>query len=261
MGNPRLTFEVIPVFEYVIGAYEAMLRTYDHVNFNAHTEAPEDHLAINFNAAWRKANAYYTKLDASPAYYSATCLHPYYKNYCSNSWREKHHWIVSNEAELQRLWARYKPISLPTTCPRPPRSGGIDDAIAALVNVDPANEMDISKIDELNRWRRYEPAWTKEQFEQESNPIKYWISLRSRYPNLSRLAIDLLTITASSCQFERLFSELDDLLEPRRRKIGSQLLAAIQCTRSWRRAGFKPPHSQEDSLTDQEMIRIYDICE
>jgi hypothetical protein len=66
-----------------------MLRTYDHVNFNAHTVAPEDHLAINLNAAWRKASTYYTKLDALPAYYKATCLHPYHKNYCSNSWREK----------------------------------------------------------------------------------------------------------------------------------------------------------------------------
>ncbi|RYN15529.1 hypothetical protein AA0113_g12768 [Alternaria arborescens] len=260
-GSFGAIYDVIPVFEYVIGAYEAILRTYDHVDFNVHPEAPEDHLAINLNAAWRKANDYYTKLDASPAYYSATCLHPYYKNYCSNSWREKPHWIVSNEAELQQLWARYKPISLPITRPRPPRSGGIDDAIAALVNVEPENEVDISKIDELNRWRRYEPAWTKEQFEQEGNPVKYWISLRSRYPNLSRLAIDLLTIPASSCQCERLFSELGDLLEPRRRKIGSQLLAAIRCTRSWRRAGFKPPHNQEDSLTDQEMIRIYNIWE
>jgi hypothetical protein len=162
---------------------------------------------------------------------------------------------------LQQLWARYRPILLPITSPRPAQSSGIDDAIAALVNVEPTNEVDISKIDELNQWRRYEPAWTKEQFEQEGNPIKYWISLRSRYPNLSRLAIDLLTIPASSCQCERLFSELGDLLEPRRRKIESQLLAAIQCTRSWRRAGFKPPHNQGDNLTDQEMIRIYDICE
>jgi hypothetical protein len=70
---------------YVIGAYKAIFRTYDYVNFNAHPEALEDYLAINLNAAWRKANAYYTKLNASPAYYSATCLYLYYRNYCLNS--------------------------------------------------------------------------------------------------------------------------------------------------------------------------------
>jgi hypothetical protein len=57
--------------------------------------------------------------------------------------RENPHWIVSSEAELHQLWARYRPISLPIARPRPPRSGGVDVAIAALVNVDPSNEIDI----------------------------------------------------------------------------------------------------------------------
>jgi hypothetical protein len=49
--------------------------------------------------------------------------------------------------------------------------------------------------------------------------------------------------------------------EPRRRKIGSQLLAAIQCVRSWRDAGFKPPTDRSISeLTDDKMVKIYDIC-
>lgn len=58
-----------------------------------------------------------------------------------------------------------------------------------------------------------------------------------------------------------MFSELGDLLEPRRRKIGSQLLAAIQCIRSWRDAGFKPPSSSVVSdVTDDEVAAIYNIC-
>jgi hypothetical protein len=55
---------------------------------------------------------------------------------------------------------------------------------------------------------------------------------------LSRPAIDILTIPASSCECERLFSELGDLLEPKRRKIGARLLAALQLIRSWVRRGF-----------------------
>jgi hypothetical protein len=63
--------------------------------------------------------------------------------------------------------------------------------------------------------------------------------LRYQYPNLSKLAIDVLLIPASSCDCERMFSELGDLLEPRRRKLGPQLLAAMQCVRRWQRAGFR----------------------
>jgi hypothetical protein len=154
LGSFGAIYEVIPVFEYVLGAYEAILRTYDHIDFNAHPEAPEDHLAINLKAAWLKATSYYSKLDLSPAYYSAVCLHPYYKNYCANSWRDKPQWIIANEARLQQLWARYKPVSIPRTRVRPPRSSGIDDAIAALINE--PTDMDISEMDEVQRWRQCE---------------------------------------------------------------------------------------------------------
>jgi hypothetical protein len=68
--------------------------------------------------------------------------------------------------------------------------------------------------------------------------VMYWIQMRSKYPYLSQFAIDMLTILASSCDCERLFSELGDLLEPRRRAIGSELLAALQLVRAWSKAGF-----------------------
>jgi hypothetical protein len=53
------------------------------------------------------------------------------------------------------------------------------------------------------------------------------MALRPKYPELSQLALNVLSIPASSCECERMFSQLGDLLEPRRRKIGSQLLAAL----------------------------------
>ena len=50
-GSFGAIYKVIPVFEYVIRAYEAILRTYNNVDFNAHPKALEDYLAINLNAA------------------------------------------------------------------------------------------------------------------------------------------------------------------------------------------------------------------
>jgi hypothetical protein len=70
--------EVILVFEYILNYYESRVLAYEAVEYNAHDEAPEDHLAINMRAAWAKASEYYSKLDLSPAYYAATILHPYY---------------------------------------------------------------------------------------------------------------------------------------------------------------------------------------
>jgi hypothetical protein len=70
--------KVILVFEYILNYYKSRVLAYEAVKYNAHNEAPKDHLAINMRAAWAKASEYYSKLDLSPAYYAATILHPYY---------------------------------------------------------------------------------------------------------------------------------------------------------------------------------------
>jgi hypothetical protein len=116
--------------------------------------------------------------------------------------------------------------------------------------------------DEFELWLRLEPRWTTEQFnDPELHPIKYWLSLQSKYPHLSQLAVDVLTIPASSCECKRMFSQLAHLLAPRRRKIGRQLLAALQCIRAWMGLGMTTPSEMAESrLTDAEMDVIYDIC-
>ncbi|KAF7575696.1 hypothetical protein PtrM4_073200 [Pyrenophora tritici-repentis] len=62
-----------------------------------------------------------------------------------------------------------------------------------------------------------------------------------------------MTIPASSSDCERLFSELGDLLEPKRRALGSELLAALQLVRSWVRAGYKPYNCSEAKLSDEQL--------
>ncbi|KAI0568087.1 hypothetical protein Alg130_12334, partial [Pyrenophora tritici-repentis] len=55
--------------------------------------------------------------------------------------------------------------------------------------------------------------------------------------------------------------ELGDLLEPRRRALGSELLAALQLVRSWRRAGFDGLYNNGDDedkwsdVKDEEIVQ------
>ncbi|KAI0603825.1 Dimer-Tnp-hAT domain containing protein [Pyrenophora tritici-repentis] len=70
----------------------------------------------------------------------------------------------------------------------------------------------------------------------------------------------MLSIPGSSCECERLFSELGDLLEPRRRSISPQLLAAIQCDRRWIRAGFGSGEVPvKEAISDEEMDAKYGV--
>ncbi|KAK1912938.1 hypothetical protein P3342_004874 [Pyrenophora teres f. teres] len=123
--------EVLPVFEYLLDQLEKLAEPYADVVFDAHEEAPEDHLHINLRNAWVKAEEYYRKLDDSPVYYAATCLHPYYKYYCENSWEHKDGWLRTANARFQELWRSYKKAP-PSPPPQPARTGAIDDVIEAL---------------------------------------------------------------------------------------------------------------------------------
>ncbi|KAA8626355.1 Dimer-Tnp-hAT domain-containing protein [Pyrenophora tritici-repentis] len=109
--------------------------------------------------------------------------------------------------------------------------------------------------------RKFQHLWADEPIASEGvDPIKYWVGLRDRYPSLSKFAIDMLSIPGSSCECERLFSELGDLLEPRRRSISPQLLAAIQCDRRWIRARFGSGEVPvKEAISDEEMDAKYGV--
>ena len=258
-------YEVIPVFEQLLTQLERVVKQFECVDHHQ-TGAPEDHLPTNLRAAWLKLNLYYGKLDDSPVYYTASCLHPFYKRYCKRSWRDKPAWLAVADASFRKLWAQYKPEVINTVASEQLTvSKNLDDAINELAGGYSDDESEAG-ADEYDRWYKHEPKWTQEQFDSGASPVKYWMDLRPKYPNLARFAIDILTIPASSCDCERVFSELGDLLEPRRRHIGAQLLAAVQAIRAWLKAGFNQPSESTASkqlatLTDEEIDQLYVLCE
>ncbi|KAI1559293.1 Dimer-Tnp-hAT domain containing protein, partial [Pyrenophora tritici-repentis] len=97
--------------------------------------------------------------------------------------------------------------------------------------------------DEFKRWKRSEPA-AERGTEHADNSIKYWASMRDCYPSLIKLALDVLSIPSSSCECERLFSELGDPLKP-----------AIQYVRRWQRAGLGGDNEvvEEEAADDDNM--------
>jgi hypothetical protein len=258
-GRFGAIYEVIPVFEYLMETFEARVRQYERVNFNQH-DGPEDHLAINFSAAWDKLSEYYGKLDESPAYFAACALHPYDRRYCEKAWKDKPEWLAASFVGFRQVWADYQaPQQGPPKPCKERGSGAMDDAISSIID---DSDDDDEFTDEYERWVKHEPAWSSKQFKSpnvDGDPIKYWVQLQTKYPNLSRFAIDILSIPASSCECERMFSELGDLLAPRRRKIGSQLLAAPQCIRAWIAAGIRLPASTTSQLSDSDLNLIYSL--
>lgn len=80
--------------------------------------------------------------------------------------------------------------------------------------------------DEYQKWKKLKPNLPYDH-PFSKDPFSYWFSMQEKYPKLAQLAFDILSIPALSCDYKRMFSELGDMLEPRRSKMSPQLIAAI----------------------------------
>jgi hypothetical protein len=58
------------------------------------------------------------------------------------------------------------------------------------------------------------------------------IKSKHKYPQLSKMAINALSIPCMSAAIERLFSSCSLTLEDRRNRIGIKLLEALECLKS-----------------------------
>ena len=251
-------YEVTPVFESVISELDARLQSYELVNYEL-CEAPKDHIPINLRAARRKASNYFTKILQIPIYYAATALHLRYKTYFKRFWRNKPTQLSTAHAKFLRVWATYKPAAAATTSAPElkPIMSSFDDAIDAILDEDSEHIMGVE--DEYDNWLK-DPMWTSDQHKEGPTAVQYWLALKPKSPNLSRLAIDVLTIPASSSDCERVFAGTGDILEPQRRKIGAQLLAALVCLQRWTRTGFTTPSTMTAAnYTDEELTEEFAI--
>lgn len=226
----------------------------------ADLDAPEDHLKINVNNAWKKLQEYYARLDDTPIYYAATRLHPFYKNHLDILWKvpESHceyrdgphpreGWLENNQKALLGLWQSYKEKAAVGNgkdgqgiVPQKRQHAGSSsrsDFLRAQIKaaIDEDNEV---QANEYERWRREPPLEEKDGLA--DDPIRYWFLQRQRYPLLAQLALDIFSIPASSADCERTFSELGDLLGVKRLRMKADLLSALQSLRSWKRLGLKP---------------------
>jgi hypothetical protein len=66
---------------------------------------------------------------------------------------------------------------------------------------------------------------------------KWWLedTQQTLYPNLSKMALDILSIPAMSAEPERLFSDTKITLQDRRNRLGIGTIEAIECIKSWSR--------------------------
>ena len=105
-------------------------------------------------------------------------------------------------------------------------------------------------MDDDDEWSLDDQTFVADQlwlYEHEPHPremspkdslIDYWISKRTIWPQLARMAFDVFATPAMSDEPERVFSIAGNLLAPRRRRLKGDGVEQMLCLRSWQRSGI-----------------------
>lgn len=91
----------------------------------------------------------------------------------------------------------------------------------------------------------------------ESNVAGYWKNNTERFPNLSRMARDILAVQGGSVGVERIFSMGRDVIPYRRNRLESKSIRATMIAKSYLREELNKDITGQDP--DREKIRLQDL--
>ncbi|EGU89475.1 hypothetical protein FOXB_00005, partial [Fusarium oxysporum f. sp. conglutinans Fo5176] len=195
---------------------------------------------------------YYSRLDETPIYYTALALHPAFRwGYFENEWKDNTKWVMRAKQMVREVWDSdyrhlqvvqspvddepvakrqrkyYNPFQAYCERTRPVLGYGLVKEEATLS--DDINE----DINELELWQS---SW-QDGDNDVRDPISYWHERKRRYPRLSRMALDFLTIQPMSAECERMFAAAGRMVTPLRNRLDADIIGMCQVLRSWLRAG------------------------
>ncbi|KAK2470914.1 hypothetical protein H9L39_17145 [Fusarium oxysporum f. sp. albedinis] len=225
-GNRNSICDVLPTMDYLLHHIETSREI---------TEVP--HLATMMETAWAKLADYYEATEDSPVYSAATVLNPSLKwAYMEKTWEDKNEWIEKAKARVEQLWSKtYKP-----TTPSPILRQSVAPEPTAIRPNGYKIWMKEQKATILNMDDDEYEAYCREPVMMISDPLKWWLELaqRRRFPNLSLMAIDILSIPPMSAETERLFSKARLTVTDQRGSMNIETLNLLECLRSWDRSAL-----------------------
>ena len=178
--------------------------------------------------------------------------------YFREEWQTKPEWIAHTEDAVFRVWKD-------SYCGYSATYSGVGSAECDMLPSEP---------EPMTRWDRKRQALQREEntdmmeiFQRElplANPvpdiIRYWASKSCDpgWKDLSRMALEYLSIPAMSAEPERVFSGAKISLSHRRCSMGDDALEALECLKSWQRDGLVAA-TREDIKEMEEMLAA--LCE
>lgn len=231
------------IWDAILG-FELLLSKLEEFKLLAEGFPDSEHFRIGINLAWEKLDTYYQRLDETPIYYAAMALHPAYRwDWFEEMWQAKPEWIEKAKSLVHDAWlADYAYLDVRTTsrgsnrsddepAAKRPRFFNPFEATSRLTQ--PTYTVAVQG-DEYRTWQRDREVSDSEV----RDPLLYWLERKERYPRLSQMAMDFLTIQPMSAECERAFSAAGKMVIPLRASLDAQTIGICQVLRSWYRAGI-----------------------
>ncbi|EXU95020.1 hAT family dimerization domain protein [Metarhizium robertsii] len=242
-GRNGCMWEVLPCYEFLLAHFERLAELYKH--------DPDEDLRLNIQLGWQKLDEYYKKLDNTEVYVAAVALHPKYRlAKIKQMWsdREADGWPAAAERQLQDLWRDYKDVQLPE---EPTEQQPDDDILDEILNppVSPSTEDLYGPMEHLYKNPAQQQASPPDEmdelqgavdasFSRVRDPVNFWILHRSRWPRLSRMALEIYGIPPIEADNERLYSKCGDMVTKKRNRLSANIIGAAQCLRQWDEDGI-----------------------
>jgi hypothetical protein len=223
-GHAHTIDRTLPIMDFLLGKFEAAKIEY----------AEDPFMAPCIDAGWAKLDSYYALTERSSAYVAAIVLSPHRKwHYFDVAWEDHPDWIEDNKIAVESLWkSQYAPITRSASAALEPLTEAPSIKNSFLAWEDEHQNSDLPLFfDEYQNYLSAPRIKVKDV-------RKWWLedTQQTLYPNLSKMALDLLSIPAMSAEPERLFSDTKITLQDRRNRLGIDIIEAIECIKSWSKA-------------------------
>lgn len=247
-GHFATVDKVLPTMEFLLGVLERGKNMYaEDMRF----------MGPCTKAGWEKLDKWYRRTDDSIAYCAAVVLCPNrkWKFFEKVEWQPA--WIRKAKRNVKDLWEQeYKPRTSPESdqTPEPLSTSTSTTKRPNLFAVWEQETLDTPALeDEYEQYLRSPLIALTRDAAKKFDPRAWWLEATQQqaYPNLSKMALDLLSIPAMSAEVERLFSSCKITITDRRNRIGIKSVEAIECLKSWMR-------SQNISFVDSDIEIVFE---
>jgi hypothetical protein len=196
--------------------------------------------ASRIQKGWDIFDTYYSRTDVTPLYTAALILHPARRTkYIKTNWPAK--WVKPNLKKVEKLWEDYQEkipaLSLATSYDEPQRKPEEEKELDAFdrIGQDLGKYMRPSSQDEYRDYTDQTPYDIGKM-----SALAWWSQepQRKRWPRLSLMALDILSIPAMSDEAERVFSGARRTVSWDRAQMEPSTIEMVECIKHWKKSGI-----------------------